>query len=222
MIVYRYVEQPARGNQLCRHFSIVRRGRRVPARVVVDEDDRGRPLRNRLAEYLPWVYERRAQKTTGDRHVALEPMLGVQHRHVELLDREVLESWSEKLVDVDGSGNGITNAAGFRGEPPSEFQRRMKDDGLGGTNAADGANRRYRRRCQSSQRSATPREDFQGKVQGRSSPTAATDEQGEELDRAECRCAESRQAFAWPLGRGQFANSQRGLRFARVVRIWHG
>ena len=50
------------------------------------QNNRCRPLRDRLAKHFARMHERRIKNTTSDGDIALQPVLGVQHRHVKLLD----------------------------------------------------------------------------------------------------------------------------------------
>ena len=59
--------------------------------MVVHEDDRRRPLGDRLPKHLARMHERRIENPARDRDVTLQPVLRVQHRDVKLLDRQVLQ-----------------------------------------------------------------------------------------------------------------------------------
>src|SRR5687768_980362 len=68
--------------------------------MVVDEDDRGRPLRDRLPKHFARVNEGRIKNTTRDRYVTLQPVLRVEDGHVKLFDGEILEPVSEDRDDI--------------------------------------------------------------------------------------------------------------------------
>src|SRR4051812_27062706 len=98
--MYRNVEQSSRRHQLFGHYPIVVRGRRITAGMIVDENDRRRSLGDRLAEYLARMHEGRIEYAARDRDVSFEPMLRVEHGHVELFDRQIFHSRSEVFDDV--------------------------------------------------------------------------------------------------------------------------
>src|SRR4051794_388832 len=98
--MYRNVEQSPRRHQLVGYRSIVVRGRRIAAGMIVDENDRRRTLGDRLAEDLAWMHEGRIENAARDRDISFEPMLRVEHRHMELFDRKIFHSRSEVLDDV--------------------------------------------------------------------------------------------------------------------------
>src|SRR5688500_14155308 len=97
--------------------------------MVVDQDDRGRPLRDCLPKDLAWVHERRIKDTTGDRDVAFQTMLRVQNGDVKLLDRQVLQTRCEDRHDVPGRPDGTRFVPAFRRHPSPELERRMDHDG---------------------------------------------------------------------------------------------
>jgi hypothetical protein len=68
--------------------------------VIMNQDDRGGPLGDRFPEHLARMDERGTQQPPRDRDVALEPVLGIQDRNVELLHRQVLQARAENPVHV--------------------------------------------------------------------------------------------------------------------------
>src|SRR3954465_2486888 len=68
--------------------------------MIVDENDCCRSLRDRFTKDFAGMNERRVQQAPRYSDVALQPVLRVQNRDVELLDRKILESLREDLVHV--------------------------------------------------------------------------------------------------------------------------
>mgnify|MGYP003344581526 CR=1 FL=1 len=85
------LQQPPGRHELAGDRAVVRTRRGIAAGMVVDEHDRRGPLRDRLTEHLTRVHQRGVQDPSRDEHVAVEPVLRVEDRDVELLDRQVLE-----------------------------------------------------------------------------------------------------------------------------------
>ena len=125
MIVHRDVEQPARRHQLLRHHPVVRRRRRIAARMVVHQDDRRRPLGDRLAEYLPRMHQRGIEYASRHRHVALQPMLRVQHGHVKLFHREILQSRRKGRIHIARGAQRRPLIPRLDRQTPSELECRM-------------------------------------------------------------------------------------------------
>ena len=128
MIRHRDVEEPPRGDELGGNRPIVGRRRRVPARMVVDQDDRRRTLGDRLAKDHPRVHERRVENPTSNRDIPLETVLRIEHRDVELLDRQILESRRKRGPDITRRTERRPLVPRFRGETAAELERRVYDN----------------------------------------------------------------------------------------------
>ena len=70
-----YVEYFPCLHELFGYYPVVGRWCRIPARVVVDENDGRRPLRDRLPKHFSRMNERRVEEAASYRDVALEPVL---------------------------------------------------------------------------------------------------------------------------------------------------
>jgi len=142
VVVYGDVQQSAGRDELLGDRAIVRRRHRIAAGMIVDEDDRRRPLGDRLSKNLARVHEGRRQQPTRDRHIAFQPMLRVEHGHVKLLDGQVFRpdpskpaSWNRGAYLVNGPGHcaechsernfagGIVEDRRFAGGPDPEGGR---------------------------------------------------------------------------------------------------
>ena len=87
MVLYWYVEYFARLHQLFCYYPVVGRGCRIPARMIVDENDCRRSFGDRFPENFPRMHERRIEKPAGYRNVPLQPVLGVEYCDVKFFDR---------------------------------------------------------------------------------------------------------------------------------------
>ena len=75
--------------QLLGDRPVLRRGRRIPARVVMDDDDSRRGLRDRGAEHLARMHQRAVEQPAGDQHLPQHLALAVEGEQMELLDLQV-------------------------------------------------------------------------------------------------------------------------------------
>src|SRR5712671_5962167 len=100
VVLHGYVEYFARLHQLFCYYPVVGRGCRIPARMIVDQDDSRCPLGDRFPEDLTRMHERRIEQPAGYCDVALETVLGVEYRDVKLFDRKILQTLGENLEDV--------------------------------------------------------------------------------------------------------------------------
>ena len=91
VVLHGYVEYPARLHELFCYYPVVGRRCRIAARMIVNENDRRRPLRDRFTKYFARMHERRIEQSARYRDVALQPVLRVEDRDVKLLDRKVLQ-----------------------------------------------------------------------------------------------------------------------------------
>jgi hypothetical protein len=105
--------------------------------MIVDENDRRRPLGDRLAEHFARMDERRIQKTARYRDVALEAVLGIEDGDVKFLDGKIFESLSEDFVDIPGPANRRAFLPLLARHAPPELQRGVDPDRTGGSNPAD-------------------------------------------------------------------------------------
>jgi hypothetical protein len=69
------------------------------------------------------MHERRIEQAAGYRDVALEPVLRIEHRDVELLDREILQTLREDLIDIAGPAHGRSFLPFLRRHSPSQLER---------------------------------------------------------------------------------------------------
>ena len=105
--------------------SIVRRRRRVAARMIVHEDDCRRSLGDRLAKDFARMHERGVEDPASDRDVALEPMLRVEHGNVELFDRQIFHAGTEVFDDISRRPHRSPILPSFSRHAASELERRV-------------------------------------------------------------------------------------------------
>ena len=84
-----------------------------------------RILGDRFTKYFARVDERGVEKSARYSNVTLQPVLRVEHSHVELFDREILKLLSKDLVDVAGTSHRYALVAFFRGHSAAKLQRRV-------------------------------------------------------------------------------------------------
>jgi len=123
VILHGYVEYFPRLYELFCYYPVVGRWCRVPARVIVDEDDRRRSLGDSFPENLTRMHERRIEQAAGYRDVALEPVLRVEHRDMELLDGQIFQSLREDLINIAGPANGRSLLSFLCRHSPSQLER---------------------------------------------------------------------------------------------------
>jgi len=125
VILHGYVEYLARLHELFSYYPVVRRRCRISARVIVNQNDCCRSLRDRFPKNFSRMYERRVEKAARYCDVALKPMLRVEDRDVKLLDRKILEPLREDLVDVARPAHGCSFLPFLCRHAPSQLERGM-------------------------------------------------------------------------------------------------
>jgi hypothetical protein len=150
VVLHGYVENSAGLHELLRDYPVVTGRRRIAARVIVNENYRGRILGDRLAKHFPRVYQRRIEEAACYGNVALEPMLRVEDGDVEFLDGEVLQALAENLMNVSRTPDGHAFVAFLRRHPSSELERGVHGDSARCANAGETRERRHRLRGESS------------------------------------------------------------------------
>jgi len=113
-VVYRDIQQAPGRHQLFRHCPVFRRRRRIAARMIVDQNHRCCPLRDRFPEHFPRMHQRRVQQSPRDQHVAFETVLRVAPKARRL----VLGSIGGPTVEIrSGIGWGGHSARTSPGSP---------------------------------------------------------------------------------------------------------
>jgi hypothetical protein len=123
--------------------------------VIVDQDDRRRPLGDRFPEDLTRMHERRIEQAAGYRDVALETVLGVEYRDVKLFDRKILQTLGENLEDVARPAHWRPFLPLLRRHAPSQLQGCMDTNRTSRSHAPHAGKGCYRLRRQQPQRSST-------------------------------------------------------------------
>ena len=95
MVLDRDVEYFPGLYELFSYYPVVGRWCRVPARMIVNQYDCRRPLRDRLSEDFPRMHQRRVQEPARYRNVALEPMLRIEHGDVKFFDGQIFQALRE-------------------------------------------------------------------------------------------------------------------------------
>ena len=98
--------------QVAREREIGVARRRIPARMIVQQDDGRRRGQDGRLEHFARVHEAGRQRALGDHHVAQQAVLGVEQRYPEDLARQILHEGPEGRVDlgVEVSGDGSSFA----------------------------------------------------------------------------------------------------------------
>jgi hypothetical protein len=136
--------------------------------VIVNENDRRRPLRNRFPKHFSRMHERRIEQAASHSDIAFEPVLRVEDRDVKLLDREILESLGEDLVDIARPADGRSFLPLFRGHAPPQLESGVDTNSTSRSHAAYTREGRHRLRGEQPQRSSARREYFLSYPKGRS------------------------------------------------------
>src|SRR5207247_1072188 len=157
VILHRDVEYFSGLHELFSYYPVVGRGCRIPARVIVDENDCRRSLRDRFPEHLAGMDERRVEKPAGYRNVALESVLRIEHGNVKLLDREILQTLRKDLVDVAGPAHRRALLPFFGSHPPTQFQRRVDTHGTSRSDTPYARESGHRLRREQPQRTSATR-----------------------------------------------------------------
>ena len=82
-------EKKARRSKSFGHGSILGTGTRVPARMVVDEHERGCRMANGVAEHLPWMDQARGQGSDRDFFGRNQAMTSVEEKYMEGLSVKI-------------------------------------------------------------------------------------------------------------------------------------
>jgi hypothetical protein len=93
--------------------------------MIVHEDDRRGSLSDRLAKYFSRVDERRIEESAGYGDVALQPVLRIEDRDVELLNRKIFEALSKDLVHISGPAHRRALLSFLGRHAPAELERCM-------------------------------------------------------------------------------------------------
>jgi len=160
VILHGYVEYFPRLYELFCYYPVVGRWCRVPARVIVDEDDRRRSLGDRFPENLTRMHERRIEQAAGYRDVALEPVLRVEHRNMELLDRQIFQSLREDLIDIAWPANGRSLLPFLCRHSPSQLERGVDANRTSRSYSSDSGESGDGLRRQQAQRATACRKNF--------------------------------------------------------------
>jgi hypothetical protein len=160
VILHRYIQYLPRLNKLFSYYPVVRRRCRVSARVIVDQNDRRGPLRDRFPKYFSRMHERGIEQPTSHSNVALESMLRVEDRDVKFLDRKILEPLGEDLVDIARPAHGRSFLPLFSGHAPSQLEGGVDTNRTSRSHAADAGKGRHRLRGKQPQRSSARGEYF--------------------------------------------------------------
>jgi len=123
--------------------------------MIVDEDDRRRTLGDRFPENLTRMHERRIEQAASYRDVALEPVLRVEHRDMELLDRQIFQSLREDLIHIAGPANGRSLLSFLCRHSPSQLERGVDANRTSRSYPPDAGESRHGLRRQQPQRSST-------------------------------------------------------------------
>ena len=137
MVVDPEVEQARALDQLARQPDVLPARRRVPARVVVEKNDRRRRLEDGRLEDLARMHEARRERAHGDHPVAQETVLGVEQGHAEHLAREVFHERAERGVDGGGAREHDARARRPRAKPARELEGGHEPGGLDRPDALD-------------------------------------------------------------------------------------
>jgi hypothetical protein len=132
VVVHRDVEQSSPPPPAARHPPVIGRRRRIAAGMVVHEDHAAARSAIASRKTSRGCTSDEFSIPARDEHVALEAMLRVEHGHMELLHRQVLQP--RPVVGVDHVARGCSGApdvARFAREPPSQLERRRHDGRAG-------------------------------------------------------------------------------------------
>jgi len=123
--------------------------------MIVDQDDSRCSLGDRFPKDLTRMNERRIEKPAGYGDVALEPVLGVEHRDVKFFDRKILQTLGENLEDVARPPHWRPFLPLLRRHAPSQLEGCMDTNRTSRSYTPHAGKGRYRLRRQKSQRSPT-------------------------------------------------------------------
>lgn len=128
MIVHRDVERLARGHQAVRHGDVLCARRRISARVVVRDDERGGVAIERFAQDFARMDLDAGDAAFPHNSVRQEPVRGIEEEDAEHLARElrhlVMEIGDQPVsVGHDGSGKGLAL------EDAPERARKVRQEG---------------------------------------------------------------------------------------------
>src|SRR4029450_10107262 len=100
MVVDSQVQQARALHELTRELDVLAARRRIPARVVVQQDDRHGGLQQSWPEDLTRVHETCGQRALRDDQIFQEAVLGIEQGYAEDLALQVLHERPERGVDL--------------------------------------------------------------------------------------------------------------------------
>ena len=118
------VEEPPGGERLGRQVEVVRAGRRVATRVVVDEDDARRIRADSVAEELADADEGGGDVALVDGHHLQDDVLRVQEDHAQLLPLQGAHLDHQAVRHVPRSPDGPPAGRPGLGRPATQLERR--------------------------------------------------------------------------------------------------
>jgi hypothetical protein len=90
--------------------------------MIVNQNYRRCVFRDCFAKNFSRMNERRVEKATRYRYVALESVLRVEHRHMKFFDRKILQSLAEYFVDIARTAHRNSFVAILRRHAPTELE----------------------------------------------------------------------------------------------------
>ncbi len=180
VVQHRNPEQRAGPRQADRDLPVLPAGRRVAARVVVHQQDRGRRLAQRGPEHLARVHQARREGALGGHHLPADPVAAVQQQHQEALAGRVAEPGVEVTVHVRGTPDRVAHLQAPRGQAAAQLERGLQGgrlrraDARGPAKLAAGGARQPRQ-------TFVPLQELGGQPRHRPARAAGAKQQGQQL-----------------------------------------
>ena len=192
------VEQPPGRQCLGRQVEVVRRRRRIPGRVVVDEDQPARVEADRVPEQLADPDERRRDVALVDRDDPQDNVLRVEEHDPQLLALEAAHLEDQPVGDVTRRPDRPARRRPVGHQPPPQLERGDQLGGLGRTDARQRLELAVGRPGEPRQ-AVVAGERVRGEVHRRSPTGAGAPQQRDQLRGRQAAGTPQRQALARPL-----------------------
>jgi hypothetical protein len=119
-------EEQARRTKPLGHRSILGTRTRVAARMVVDEDERGRRVANGIAEYFPRMNQARGQGSHRHFFGRDQTVTSVEQQHVEGLSLTIAETPTEVALNIGWAPNRLATLEWFIDDSSRDFDCRTQ------------------------------------------------------------------------------------------------
>ena len=120
----------AGSHQLPGHRAILRRRGRIPARVIMHQNDTRGRLGDGSAKHFPRVDQRTVEQAPGDEHIPEHPGPGIQGQQVKFFDLKVSQPAPDEFNDIGWLRDPGNGGPFLPGNPVGQLEGCQQPGGL--------------------------------------------------------------------------------------------